>query len=103
MPQSFVKDPVAVEDYAIDWGQWLDGDQLVASTWTIVGADGSLTQIASSIDASTSTGAPSSQARVWLGGGTLGGTYNVINRITTNSSPIERVTERTLLFVIQQL
>lgn len=103
MSTAFVKDVLATLDYAIDWGAWLNGDTIASSTWTLSGPDAALTIVSSSIAPSASTGAASSQAVVWLSGGTLGATYELTNRITTTSAPFARVQEQTLQFTIAQL
>jgi hypothetical protein len=66
------KDPDAVLDYSIDWGDWLGTDKIATSTWTVspgINASG-----ASKTDTT---------ATIWLSGGTAGQTYTVHNRITT--------------------
>jgi hypothetical protein len=81
------KDPNAVLDYALDWADplnsWL-GDQTIASvTWTV--APG-LTLVSQS---NTPT-----VAQVRLSGGTVGTTYSVACRITTNTGEIDKRTFR---------
>lgn len=70
--REFTKDPQAVLDYVIDWSDWLDGDTITASQWTV--PDG----IEKDSDTHTTTA-----ATIWLSGGTLGETYSVVNHITT--------------------
>ncbi len=66
------KDPDAVLDYSIDWGEWLGTDQIATSTWTVSPG------IVASRESKTET-----TATIWLSGGTEGETYTVHNRITT--------------------
>jgi hypothetical protein len=66
------KDPDAVLDYTIDWGEWLGTDTITASEWTV--PDG-LTGGATSKTSTTVT--------IWLSGGQAGRTYTIHNRITT--------------------
>lgn len=67
-----LKDPAANLEYDVEWIDWLAGDTILTSVFTV--ATG-LTQGAATNTAST--------ARVWLSGGTLGVTYIVSNAITT--------------------
>lgn len=67
-----VKDPEAVLDYGYDWATWLDGDTIVASSWT---ADTGIAVDAHSFDDTTTT--------VWLSGGSTPEVYKVVNHITT--------------------
>ena len=78
------KDPHSVIDYGLDWIDWLDGDQIVASSWA---CDSDQLLIVDQ------TFVPSSTA-VWLVGGVVGASYRVTNTITTASN---RVEQRTLL------
>jgi hypothetical protein len=66
------KDPDAVLDYTIDWGDWLGEDTLATSEWTV--PDG-ITAGATSITGTTTT--------IWFSGGEVGETYTIHNRITT--------------------
>ncbi len=72
----YTKDPQAKLDYSVDWGSWLQpSETITASTWTV--PDG-ITQ---------ATPAPSfttTEATIWLSGGTVGVYYAVVNHITTN-------------------
>lgn len=72
MPQSFVKDPQAILDYAINWATWLGADAISSSVWE---ADDGITIVSHSHDATTAT--------VWLSGGTHGVTYNLTCHIVT--------------------
>ncbi len=66
------KDPDSVLDYSIDWSQWLAGDTLVSSSWTVPSG----ITIDSDTNDTTST-------TIWVSGGTVGVTYNLQNRIVT--------------------
>lgn len=86
---SFVKDPDATLDYSIDWTNWLEGDQITDSQWTVpVG----LTEPRSPVN-------DGSIVTVWLAGGTVGEVYSVLNRVTTVAG---RIDDRTLTFTIQE-
>lgn len=69
---TFVKDPSAILDYAIDWSTWLGSDTIATSTWS---ASAGIT-----INSNTNT---TTRATVWLSGGTAGNTYQLTNTITT--------------------
>ena len=66
------KDPNEVLDYQIDWTLRLAGDTISTSTWTVPAG------ITKDSDSNTTTA-----ATVWLSGGTLGETYELLNRIVT--------------------
>lgn len=66
------KDPDALLDYAIDWTQWLDGDTILTSDWTVA------VGLTKESQFNTTT-----VATVWLSGGVAGTSYTVTNRITT--------------------
>jgi hypothetical protein len=88
MPSSFMKDPDAKLDYKIDWSDWLDGDTISASTWTVPAG---LTKVSDTFSNTTAT--------IWLSGGTAGLHYEVTNRITTGAG---RIDDRTLSFRIRE-
>lgn len=70
----FTQDPDAVLDYTVSWEVRLGGsDEIASSTWTV--SPGGLSIEGSSQGADSTT--------VWLGGGTLGLVYTVVNRVTT--------------------
>lgn len=89
MTTTFEKDPSAVLDYSVDWTDFLQEEETIASsTWVVPtgitkGSDGS--------DGKITT--------VWLSSGTVGKSYEIINRITTSNSPA-RVDERTIIICI---
>ena len=69
---NFSKDPSAVLDYVIDWSDWLDGDTISTSTWTVPSG------ITKDSDTKTTTA-----TTIWLSGGTVGTKYAVVNHIVT--------------------
>lgn len=75
---SFSKDPDAVLDYVMDWTNWLNGDIIISSSWTL---DAGITQ--------AGTGMSGTQTVVWLSGGTVGTSYQITNRITTQAGRTE--------------
>lgn len=84
------KDPNAELDYQLDWSGWLaDGEAIASATWTVTGG---LAVVAEFFTATTTT--------VWLSGGTLGETATLSCRIVTDSSPVQRVDDRTVQLTI---
>lgn len=95
--KTYTKDPAATLDYAIDWSARLAPSETIAASAWFIAAQG----------ASTNTlaieGTPVSAAgknTVFLRGGAAGERYLVTNRITTNSSPVARVDERSFIVAI---
>lgn len=85
------KDPQATLDYSIDWSDWLsDGEVLTNSEWA---ASSGAIQSPSFTD--TATG-------IWLSGGEVGIAIVLTNTITTNSTPVARVDERSLVIKVKQ-
>lgn len=81
MSREFVKDPSARKDYQFDWSDWLSGDTISASSWTISPAN-ELSQYAASNTTTTTT--------IWLQNGTSQKDYTVTNQITTAGGRIEQ-------------
>lgn len=69
------KDPDEVLDYKLDWTERLAGDTIVSSIWQMSPADGLV------IDRHSFT---VTETVVWLSEGTLGATYELLNRIQTD-------------------
>lgn len=67
-----IKDPDAVEPFELNWESWLKGDTLSTSTWIL--PDG-LVEARKAVSTTLTT--------IWLGGGSAGKRYEVLNRITT--------------------
>lgn len=76
------KTPGEQLDYTFEWEDWLDGDTILVSNWSVPTG---ITQLSASND---STG-----ATVWLTGGTGKKKYRAVNTITTDGG---RTAERTL-------
>jgi len=70
---TLTKDPDSVLDFSFDYTLWLNGDDISTSTWTVPSG---LTEP----NASTSD---TKNATVWLGSGTEGSSYVLLNRIVT--------------------
>lgn len=89
------KDPNAVLDYQTNWTTWLAEDETIAtSEWIIELPD----EDAAPLTKNSATNSTNT-ATIWLSGGTLGVTYVVVNRITTNQGRIE---DRTKYVTIEQ-
>jgi hypothetical protein len=86
--QSFIKDPDAVLDYAVDWTDFLGVDTIASSTWTV---GTGLTKVTNSNTTKVAT--------VWLSGGTIATEYSVTNRIVTAGG---RTDDRTLTIAVEQ-
>lgn len=84
------KDPDATLDYQLDWSDWLATG--VSITALSVTSDNGVTVETSSFTATTTT--------AWLSGGTLGAKANITFRITTDSSPVNQIDDRTLILTI---
>ncbi len=79
-----LKDPLAVLDFRVDWaaddpGPWLAVDEEITDSEWIVPAG-----ITGSNESATET-----MTTLWLSGGTLGATYDIRNKITTNQGRID--------------
>lgn len=84
-----LKGPNDVLDYVFPWSTWLStGETILTSTITVPAG---LTMDSESHTDTTAT--------VWLSGGTLGQSYEVVNRITTNQL---RTVEKTMQVVIHK-
>ena len=81
--QTFRKDPHAVLDYVIDWGEnYLgSGETISSATWKV---DTGITEDSNSKTDTTTT--------IWLSGGTAGESYSIACKIVTSES---RTDERT--------
>ena len=88
MASRFLKDPNAVLDYVVDWTTWLNGDTIATILWTVPAG---ITQDSESESTTSAT--------VWLSGGTVGETYQLVNRITTAGG---RTEDRTIRITIVQ-
>lgn len=86
----YIKDPDATLDYSIDWTDWLNGDTIASMEYL---ADTGIT-VETAMCTETDT-----SSFLWLSGGTLGETYDVVCRITTAAG---RIDDRTLRFKIKQ-
>lgn len=72
MPFVARKDPGAVGDFTVDWSPYLGDDSINTSLWT--GSDGIVVDDFSHSDPFST---------VWYSGGSDGGDYELVNRITT--------------------
>lgn len=66
------KDPDENADFGVDWSNRLAGDTIVSSSWILPAG---LISSANSYEGNL--------AIIWLHGGTLGKTYEVLNRVVT--------------------
>jgi 3-phenylpropionate/cinnamic acid dioxygenase small subunit len=82
----FHKDPDAILDYQIDWSDWLDQAEAIAS-YEIIPDDG-ITVDSDEIEDGVIT--------VWLSGGLEGRVYSVTCRVTTDAG---RVDDRSIIII----
>lgn len=80
------KDPDGQLDYQLDWSDWLaDGESIVALNVEVSGLD----LETSAFTATTTT--------AWVSGGVVGVNASIRYRITTDSAPLPRIDDRTLI------
>ena len=94
MTTTFVHDPAAVLDYAIDWSQWLqNGETITSATWadSVPAGLEQATGKPPSIDGATTV--------VWLTGGTAGTLYTVTAHVVTSMG---REDDRTFAVRVQE-
>lgn len=84
--ESYVKDPNAVLDYALDWAPYLGTDTILTSIWTV---DGDVTI--------TQEGLVSPFTQVWVGGGTAGTLADLTNHVVTQQGREDDGTIRLIL------
>ncbi len=72
MPSRFLKSSDAKLEYEVDWGDWLDGDTIISSSWVVPSGITILSE------SNTTT-----IAKAKLGGGTIGQSYQPVNKIIT--------------------
>ena len=83
------KDPDAILDYQLDWSGWLaDGESITGVTVAVDGVN--LETSTFTVDATTA----------WVSGGTAGETATITFRVTTDSNPINRVDDRSIILTI---
>ena len=78
----FEKDPQSVLDYEINWTEWLKGDTIIVSQWTV---EEGLIQDSNSFTDTITT--------VWFSGGTNQSRYEATNSIITGNG---RAADRTI-------
>jgi hypothetical protein len=87
----YPKDPNAKLDYQLDWSDWLaDGENIANLSITVSG----LTSETSVFTTTTTT--------AWVSGGVVGVDGSINYRVTTDSAPLGRIDDRTLLLTIAE-
>jgi hypothetical protein len=81
------KDPDSTMDFNIDWEEWLEGDSITTSSWSVPAG----------LVVTGTVFAASGLATIWLAGGTVGDIYTITNTITT---AFGRDDQRSLVIVI---
>jgi hypothetical protein len=93
--QYVTKDPDSRLDYETSWATWVQtGETIATSQWLLTTSPSDQTPLV--VDSATHDG---TTATVWLTGGSLGTTYTVVNRITTDQG---RTEDRSKYVTIQQ-
>jgi hypothetical protein len=88
--RTYRKDPSAVKDYGIDWSDWLESaDTIATSAWAVTAGI--------TVDDDTQFG--DDGTTVTLSGGTAGEEYAAKNTITTTSGLTE---ERSILIIVEE-
>ncbi len=87
------KDPDATLDYVIDWRRWLEGDEIIASSWIVPapiddGVDNGIQKVGEGFTTTLDPVGPGLTV-IWISGGTLQYTYNLTNRIETLAGRIQ--------------
>jgi hypothetical protein len=94
MPQTFVKDPAAVLDYAVSWIKELTGvspqDEISSSSWAKDNSSDAIVIDGDSVNGSNL------KASVTLSGGVAGETYTLTNTIITAAA---RTDERSIKII----
>ena len=81
-----VKDPAAILDYAMEWGDWLGADVLDTVTWSVPAG---ITKTDESKSATTAT--------IWLSGGSNSVSYTISCTVTTLGG---RTNKRTMTIAV---
>lgn len=88
-----IKDPDAVLDYTIDWSDYLQaGETIASSTWNVMPAS---TSASFQIDSMSKT---SDTATVRVTGGSVGHIYRLVNQVVTSST---RTDDRSLTLRVE--
>lgn len=82
------KDPNSTLDYQLDWSEWLGGDTIQTSVWTVPAG------LTYESDSNTST-----STTVWVSGGTDGSVHIATNRVTTAGG---RIADRSITFQLKE-
>ena len=94
----YIKDPQSVLDYQQDWTKWLGSDIIALATASaeIIVGDTSPLEIEGVVFADK-------VVTVWITGGTAGNRYAVTVEVTTSTTPVPRVEQRSFLLEIKHL
>ena len=96
MAAKFVKDPDALLDYKVDWGDWLVDDQIVSA---LAFTDSVASAQASGLRIATTMVSASAAVVAWLSGGVLDAEYSVTVRVWTSAG---RRNDETFTVVIEE-
>lgn len=79
---NFVKDPDALLDYKVDWGEWLGNDQIISA---LVINDATASAQASGLRIASTVVSASAAVVAWLSAGVIDNEYTVTVRIWTSA------------------
>ena len=89
IPDAPPKDPDSIIDYGVDWSAWLgSGETIITSAWPETGG------LVNEIESFTLT-----RSSIFVSGGTVGASYTLTNRITTNFG---RTEDRSMIINCQE-
>jgi hypothetical protein len=87
----FKKDPDNTEQYYIDFSDWLNGQSIASSTWTV---SAGLTVVSSAF--------LNGVAKITVSGGTLGTVYSMVCRVVAAAGDVgERSEDREIFIAIE--
>ena len=79
---NFVKDPDALLDYKVDWGEWLGNDQIISA---LVINDPTASAQTSGLRVASTVVSASAAVVAWLSAGVVDSEYTVTVRIWTSA------------------
>ena len=88
-----LKDPDATTSWTVDWSDWLNGDTISVSTWSITANESPVAMTVTSSSIASDTGESPNVSNQWttvvVTGGTEGMVYTVTNEVTDNNGIID--------------
>jgi len=95
VPSTAIKDPDSTIGWVVKWTDWLSGDTISTSTWTVDGGESPLTLSVSSSSIASDTDSSPEVANQWanvvVAGGTAGVSYILTNEVQTAAGYTDQV------------